>query len=448
MNMKKLLLLLTGLSFFQLSAVDIYLAGDSTMADYPASLAPMTGWGQALRRYAKSGVQVHNLARGGKSTRTFIAEGRWGGLLNQVSPGDFVFIQFGHNDANPKNPVKADTEYRENMRRFIRDVRAKKANPVICSSIVWMSFRNGKIKQSEYFGNYSKVAREVAAEENVDFIDLNEWSQNELSKLGIEKSAAYYMLIGPGKYPAYPKGKQDSCHLQESGAHFYAQGMIKLAREKNFAVSECFNDAPAEKAAVTKSSGGQVNMDEKFHKFVTDPGSNAGEEEYPWVLICTNGAKVPLCEDDMLHIDHTAGELRLMSKAEFVTGKFKVRLRINDALPPYNAFIGPISVKPWMKKGASFHFNTANLRANMVIDGKRKVAPPLVKGQWHDLEIIYTEETISYMLDGKEIFNGPAPADKGSKGALVVLNCRNGGKFNMDIDRISLEGLPAGNGGK
>ena len=448
MNMKKLFLLLTGLSFFQLSAVDIYLAGDSTMADYPASLAPMTGWGQALRRYAKSGVQVHNLARGGKSTRTFIAEGRWVGLLNQVSPGDFVFIQFGHNDANPKNPVKADTEYRENMRGFIRDVKAKKANPVICSSIVWMSFRNGKIKQSEYFGNYSKVAREVAAEENVDFIDLNEWSQNELSKLGIKKAESYYMLIEPGKYPAYPKGRHDTCHLQEAGAHFYAQGMIKIAREKNFAVAGCFNDTPAEKAAVAKSSDGQVTMDENFHKFVTDPGSNAGEEEFPWTLICTNGAKIPVCDDDMLHFDHTVGELRLMSKAKIVTGKFKVRLRINDALPPYNAFIGPISVKPWMKKGTSFHFNTANFRANMVIDGKRKAAPPLKKGQWHDLEIIYTEETISYMLDGQEIFNGPAPADKGSKGALVVLNCRNGGKFNMDIDRISLEGLPAGNGGK
>ena len=444
---KKILSLLTGMFLFPLWAVDIYMAGDSTMADYPAEHAPQTGWGQALRRYAKEGVQVHNLACPGKSTKSFIAEGRWTNLLNQVSPGDFVFIQFGHNDANPKSrwQAQADTEYRENMLRLIRDVKAKKATPVICTSIVFMSYRDGKIHQGEYFGNYSKVAREVAAEENVDLIDLNEWSKNELTRVGIQKAGEYYMIIEAGKYPFFPKGARDTCHLQEAGAHFYAQGMLSIAREKNFKVAELFNDTPVEKPAVKSAEGsdGQVNMEESFHKFVTHSGSAAKEEEFPWTLICTNGAKIPLCKDGILNIDHTTGELRLFSTSRITTGKFKIRLRINELIPPCNAFIGQISVTPWMKHGASFHFNNPNLRANIYLDGKRNAAPPLQKGEWHDLEIDFAEDTITYLLDGKELFSGTAPAEKVSKAALIVLNCRNGGKINMDIDNITLTGTVA-----
>lgn len=417
------------------------------MADYPAERAPMTGWGQALRRYAKDGVKVHNLACPGKSTKSFRNEGRWTALLNQVSPGDYVFIQFGHNDASPKSNSRADadTEYKENMRRFIRDVKAKKANPVICTSIVWMSYRNGKISQSEYFGKYSEVARNVAAEENAALIDLNEWSKNELTKVGAEKAREYYMILEAGKYPFFPKGARDTCHLQENGAHFYAKGMISLARAQKLEVAELFNDTPAEKTAPqrTKASDGQVNFEESFHKFVTHSGSAAQEELFPWRLICTNGAKIPLCNDGILRFDHTVGELRLFTEERITAGKFKIRLRINELIPPCNAFIGQISITPWMKHGASFHFNTPNLRANIYIDGKRNAAPPLQKGQWHDLEIIFTENTITYLLDGKELFSDAAPADKVSKAALIVLNCRNGGKINMDIDSISLTGTLA-----
>ena len=445
--MKKIFSVLAGALLLPLMAVDIYLAGDSTMADYPAERAPMTGWGQALRRYAKDGVKVHNLACPGKSTKSFRNEGRWTALLNQVSPGDYVFIQFGHNDASPKsnNRADADTEYKENMRRFIRDVKAKKANPVICTSIVWMSYRNGKISQSEYFGKYSEVARNVAAEENAALIDLNEWSKNELTKVGAEKAREYYMILEAGKYPFFPKGARDTCHLQENGAHFYAKGMILLARAQKLEVAELFNDTPAEKTAPqrTKASDGQVNFEESFHKFVTHSGSAAQEELFPWRLICTNGAKIPLCNDGILNVDHTVGELRLFTEERITAGKFKIRLRINELIPPCNAFIGQISITPWMKHGASFHFNTPNLRANIYIDGKRNAAPPLQKGQWHDLEIIFTEKTITYLLDGKELFSGAAPADKVSKAALIVLNCRNGGKINMDIDSISLTGTLA-----
>ena len=121
---KKIVSLLTGMLILPLMAVDIYMAGDSTMADYPPEHAPQTGWGQALKLYAKDGVKVHNLARGGRSSKSFRNEGRWATLLNQVSPGDFVFIQFAHNDAHQgeKNAYRhsdPETEYPENLRLWL-----------------------------------------------------------------------------------------------------------------------------------------------------------------------------------------------------------------------------------------------------------------------------------------------------------------------------------------
>lgn len=450
--MKKFLSLLAGAALLPLTAVDIYLAGDSTMADYPAEHAPQTGWGQALRRYAKEGVKVHNFARGGRSSKSFRNEGRWATLLNQVSPGDYVFIQFAHNDAHQgeKNAYRhsdPETEYPENLRQYIRDVRAKKATPIICTPIVFMSYRDGKITQSDYFAKYSAAARKVAAEEKADLIDLNEWSKNELTRLGAEKAKTYYMWLEAGKYKKFPQGIKDSCHLQENGAHFYVQGMLKLAKAKNLSVVKYFNDTPAAKPAVKKVNGTShmVSMNETFYKLGTGTAAVAIEEESetPWDLICLNGAKVPVCSDNMLHIDHTAGELRLMSKAKIVTGTFKVRLRINDAAGAFNAFIGQISVNPWMKHGASFHFNNPNLRATMTLDGRRKSTPPLKKGKWHELEVRFTDDTITYALDGRELFSGAVPAEKGAKSALFVINCRKGGRINLDIDNVQLEGLRA-----
>ena len=452
--MKKIFPILAGVLTLPLLAVDVYLAGDSTMADYPAAHAPQTGWGQALKLYAKPGVKVHNFARGGRSSKSFRSEGRWATLLNQVAPGDYVFIQFAHNDAHSgeKNAYRhsdPETEYPENLRRYIRDVKAKKANPVICTPIVWMSFRNGKINQSEYFAKYSKSARKVAAEEKADLIDLNEWSQNELTRLGGEVAKGYYMWLKPGQYPNFPKGREDSCHLQEAGAHFYAKGMIFLAKAQKLKVAGLFNDTPAAKPAVkaAKPNGTAhlVSMNETFYKFNTGSAAVAieDESEHPWELVCLNGSQIPVCNNGILHINHTAGELRLMSKAKITTGTFKARIRINDAVPPFNAFIGPISVNPWMKHGASFHFNNPNLRANMSVDGRRKSTLPLKKGQWHDLEIRFTDDTITYVLDGKEIFSGAVPAEKGAKSALFVINSRNGGRINLDIDNVQLQGLRA-----
>ena len=247
--MKKLWMLIAFSGLLPLMAVNVYMAGDSTMARYPASYQYQKGWGQVLQEYAVDGVKVFNMAVGGRSSKSFRSEGRWAKICDALQPGDFVFIQFGHNDGQPgeKNLYRfADPEkaYPENLRQFIREVRAKKATPVLCTSIVWSIFKNGKLAQPVRLEKYCEAARRVAAEEKVDFIDVNALAKAEINKLGMENTRKLYMHLKPGVSKRFPNGRSDDVHLQTAGAHFYASLIIKAAKEQKLPVGEIFNTTP------------------------------------------------------------------------------------------------------------------------------------------------------------------------------------------------------------
>ena len=126
--------------------VSILLAGDSTCASYPASRAPLTGWGQVLNQYCREGVTVRNHALSGYSTRSFIRNKKWDKLVSEIKPGDYVVVQFGHNDGSKRHNRYTDpaTSYRDNLKKFIADVRARKGNPIIGTSIARCTYKNGK----------------------------------------------------------------------------------------------------------------------------------------------------------------------------------------------------------------------------------------------------------------------------------------------------------------
>lgn len=121
----------------------IVIASDSTAANYSPSQYPQMGWGMVLKCSLDPTVEVVNLARGGRSTKTFIEEGLWDQLVAQLRPGDTVLIQFGHNDADTKKIVRftdPNGAYEVNLRRFVADARAKQATPVLVTPIarwVW-----------------------------------------------------------------------------------------------------------------------------------------------------------------------------------------------------------------------------------------------------------------------------------------------------------------------
>src|SRR5436309_8892522 len=163
-----LILLLAEFGFSR-EPITVYLAGDSTMAQKLPEKRPETGWGEALQQFFdERKVRIENHAQNGRSTRTFIAENRWQTIIDKLKPGDYVFIQFGHNDESKE---KADrytppADYRNNLIRFVSEARAKKATPVLLTPVMRRKFDNeGKLQDTH--GEYPDIVRSVAAEYRV-----------------------------------------------------------------------------------------------------------------------------------------------------------------------------------------------------------------------------------------------------------------------------------------
>ncbi|MFT3753125.1 MAG: rhamnogalacturonan acetylesterase [Paludibacter sp.] len=167
--------------------VTVFMIGDSTMANKVEKAFPENGWGMALGELLQSNALVHNVAQNGRSSKSFIAEGRWDSVRNKLAKGDFVIIQFGHNDSKPDSTRRTDpqTTYKENLRRFITETRAKGGNPILCTSIVRRSFgKDGKLTDTH--GGYPQAMREVAHELNVPLVDLQKLTEEAVNKRGEE----------------------------------------------------------------------------------------------------------------------------------------------------------------------------------------------------------------------------------------------------------------------
>jgi len=198
----------------------LFLVGDSTMADKPDLGLPERGWGQLFRDLAKAPLVVDNRAVNGRSTKSFRDEGRWQAVLEALRPGDSVLVQFGHNDEKAEDPSRfaaADGEYRHNLERFVRETRARGAQPILATSVVrrrWSAA--GELVDTH--GDYPRVTREVAAAEGVPLLDLEQSTRALLRGLGPEPSKALFLHFAPGDHPRLPEGKHDDTHFSETGA--------------------------------------------------------------------------------------------------------------------------------------------------------------------------------------------------------------------------------------
>lgn len=218
----------------------ILIASDSTAADADPKYYPMTGWGTMLRCGVAPGLPVHNFAMGGRSTKTFISEGRWDGLMATLKPGDTVLIQFGHNDASRDRPARfarAWTDYRDNLLRFVWMVRGARGVPVLLTPVTRRSFSDsGKAKAD--FIEYSEVVREVAEKTGTPLIDLESLSGAWIEKVGVEPSRSLYMhFTAAERLPNYPKGISDDTHFNEVGARGVADLVAGALKSLNLPVS-------------------------------------------------------------------------------------------------------------------------------------------------------------------------------------------------------------------
>lgn len=211
--------------------VTLYMMGDSTMANKVAAVYPETGWGQVLQQYFDDHVTVDNRAQNGKSTKSFIAEHRWQRILDSLKAGDYVMIEFGHNDEKVDKPGVGATldEYRDNMVMFVDSIRAKKAFPILLTPIMRRSFAKGVFHDTH--GQYPDVVREVAKAYKVPLIDMHRKSEKLLVGLGDEGTKGLFNWADSAVYAGFPNGVKDNTHLNPKGAAAMAGLAVEGIRE-------------------------------------------------------------------------------------------------------------------------------------------------------------------------------------------------------------------------
>ena len=206
----------------------IFWAGDSTVAFNHIDSYPQTGIGQVFNLYLQEGFDVRDYAVNGRSTKSFIDEGRLERIEHEICEGDFLFIQFGHNDEKEQDPERFAApfgDYQNNLRAFIEVARSHKAQPVLITPLERRHFdqKTGLIIPSH--GEYPAAMIQVAEEEKVPCIDLNRSSRELMNSLGDDASKELFVHVPAGKYAAFPEGKSDNTHLQYHGAVIFA-GLI------------------------------------------------------------------------------------------------------------------------------------------------------------------------------------------------------------------------------
>jgi lysophospholipase L1-like esterase len=209
-----LVVMLSAAKSAEQAKLTIAIIGDSTVCEYPAE-SPVRGWGHFIAEYFNDRVRVVNLAASGRSTKTFIAEGRWKRTLAEKP--DVVLIQFGHNDSHAKEKPEATdaaTDYRDFLRRYVDEARAANATPIFVTPMYRRNFdKDGKL--TDILQPYADAMKAVAAEKKVAVIDLHTSSGEVFRKLGKERC------------PELANAPTDFTHFNEKGARAMAELVMK-----------------------------------------------------------------------------------------------------------------------------------------------------------------------------------------------------------------------------
>lgn len=206
------------------------MIGDSTMANKQEKAYPETGWSMAFGQFFDKQVKIDNRAQNGRSTLSFINENRWQPIVDALKKGDYVFIEFGHNDEKIDKPGVGTSleDYKKNLARFVIETRAKKAIPVLLTPTMRRSFKNGVFADSH--GGYPGVVRMLADSLKVPLIDMHRMSEQLIIKMGEERSKALFNYVDSG-HVNYPKGNKDDTHFSPVGAKKMAALAVAGIRE-------------------------------------------------------------------------------------------------------------------------------------------------------------------------------------------------------------------------
>lgn len=212
----------------------IFWAADSTVQTNDITTYPQTGIGQVFSLYTKESVVVLNHAKNGRSTKSFMDEGRLDVIDEQIGEGDFLFIQFGHNDEKSEDPTRYTepfSTYMENLETYIHVAKKHNAHPVLITPLERRCFVDEKHLGMGAHSDYVAAMKQTAEKNKVPLVDLYSMSRCALKKAGEPGSRRWYMYFERNMYENYPEGKQDNTHLRHEGAVMYAGFIAKGLRE-------------------------------------------------------------------------------------------------------------------------------------------------------------------------------------------------------------------------
>lgn len=241
--MKKWVCLLVLMMFYSgvmYAETTLWLIGDSTVASYPDEKKPLAGWGQMLPEFCAPGVKVDNRAVSGRSCKSFIDEGRWDKILPLMKSGDYLLIQFGHNDQKKEDKTRyADPEvaYPELLTRFITEAQERGVTPILVTSVCRRQFKDGKLVHT--LGGYPDAMRKLAKTKGIALIDLNTISYDNINALGETNSIKLFNHIGENEYPNW-KAQKDDTHFNQTGANTIALWVVNNAKSQKLPLAACF----------------------------------------------------------------------------------------------------------------------------------------------------------------------------------------------------------------
>jgi lysophospholipase L1-like esterase len=213
----------------------IYVIGDSTASVYSADLYPRMGWAQPLQDYfAPACAKVADKALSGRSSKSFYDEGAWSPIAAQLARGDFVLIQFGHNDEKSEDRTRYTEpfgSYQMYLGKYIDDALAAGATPILLTSIERNNWKNGQLSATH--GDYPEAVRQLATKRQLTLVDMTALTHAHFERLGEAATSKLFMNLAPGDSPNYPSGNSDNTHLQEAGARVVADiALADLARQR------------------------------------------------------------------------------------------------------------------------------------------------------------------------------------------------------------------------
>jgi lysophospholipase L1-like esterase len=243
-----------GLALTPASAAVLYIAGDSTVMTYKAgyNLYPEQGWGGRLPDYLGTGVTISNRAIGGRSSKSFVDEGRLQAIWDVIVPGDYLFVQFGHNDGR-----LGTATYKQYLAMYVDGAKQRGAIPVLVTPMGRRNYDStGKFIND--FTAYADVMKQLATEKSAKLIDLNAKSIAWYNSIGAPATESVFLWLQPGVYPNYPNGVQDRTHFQEYGAGQMARLVTQGIVEQNLAIKSFIKAITLPAESGTRAGTGTV----------------------------------------------------------------------------------------------------------------------------------------------------------------------------------------------